>query len=33
VGLIATSLAVTIAFVLAGWFIFTRSEPTMADVV
>lgn len=32
-GLIATSLAVTIAFVLAGWFIFTRSEPTMADVV
>jgi len=32
-GLIATSLAVTVAFVLAGWFIFTRSEPTMADVV
>ena len=33
VGLIATSLAVTIVLVLAGWFVFTRSEPTMADVV
>lgn len=32
-GLIATSLAVTIALVFVGWFIFTRFEPTMADVV
>lgn len=32
-GLIAISLAVTVVLVLAGWFVFTRSEPTMADVV
>jgi ABC-type polysaccharide/polyol phosphate export permease len=32
-GLIAISLAVTLVLVLGGWFVFTRSEPTMADVV
>jgi ABC-type polysaccharide/polyol phosphate export permease len=31
--LIATSLTVTLVLLLAGWFVFTRSEPTMADVV
>ena len=32
-GLIALSLAMTAVLVLAGWFVFTRSEPTIADVV
>ena len=32
-GLIAISGTVTVVLVIAGWFIFTRSEPTMADVV
>jgi lipopolysaccharide transport system permease protein len=32
-GLIAISVAVTVVLVLAGWIVFTRSEPSMADVV
>ncbi len=32
-GLVAISALVTVVLVLGGWFVFTRSEPTMADVV
>ena len=31
--LVAISAAVTAVLVVGGWFVFTRSEPTMADVV
>ena len=31
--LVAISAAVTVGLVLGGWLVFTRSEPTMADVV